>query len=232
MKKILIVLIAITLYGCKTSGFQPPCTDFQDKGLTSMYFPIEAGNSWTYDVTKIVDGEETREDYKLELCDLDTIYYVQNGERIPFEAYRACRDGKKSMNFYFVKCENGTHLLTVNDWYYKELQSGWVVPNNPKEGEQVENKEGFIWRGQQTIKVPKGEYQVWVLEELRELNKRELKMYKDNRIDGNKTVRTRYYFAEGIGLIKTEQYGAPGELLTTMQMTDFNVKDKRGGKAR
>jgi len=114
----------------------------------------------------------------------------------------------------------------------QELQTGWLIPNEPNEGDVVENKENFIWRGQETIKVPKGEYQVWVLEEIRELNRNELKMYRDNRVDGNKTVRTRYYFAEGVGLIKTEQYGAPGELLSTMQMTDFKVKDNRGGKAR
>lgn len=232
MKYILLVISIVVLYGCKTTGFQPPCTDIDDKSLTSLYFPIASGNSWTYNVIKNENGIEKKDSYTLELCESDTIYYVKDGERIPFQAYQACRDGEKSLNFYFVKCNEGTHLLTVNDWYYKELQTGWLIPNEPHEGDEVENKENFIWRGQETIQVPKGEYQVWVLEEIRELNRNELKMYRENRVDGNKTVRTRYYFAEGVGLIKTEIYGAPGELLTTMQMTDFNVKDNRGGKVR
>lgn len=232
MKYILLALTTVLLFGCKTTGFQPPCLDMQDKGITSMYFPIDEGNSWSYNVVKTENGVETKDDYTLELCKIDTIYYIKDGKRIPFEAYRACRDGIESMNFYFVKCDDGTHLLTVNDWYYKELQTGWLIPNDPKAGDKVENKENFVWRGQETITVPSGEYQVSVLEEVRELNRNELKMYKDNRVDGTKTVRTRYYFAEGIGLIKTEQYGAPGELLSTMQMSDFKVKDRTGGKAR
>jgi len=122
MKYILITLTVILLYGCRTSGFQLPCTDFDTKDLTSLYFPLEAGNSWTYSVVKNEDGVEKKDEYTLELCDSDTIYYIENGKRIPFQAYRACRDGEKSMNFYFIKCEKGTHLLTVNDWYYKSYK--------------------------------------------------------------------------------------------------------------
>lgn len=232
MKYILIAITTILIVGCKSNGFQPPCNDFQNTGIISQYFPLDDGNSWTYNVVKTEDGKQTSEEYTLKICGSDTIYYKKEGKRTPFIAYKTCRDGQESMNFYFVKCEDGTHLLTVNDWYYKELQTGWLIPNNPQEGEKVKNKDNYFWRGQEVIKVPSGEYQVWVLEEVRELNKRELKLYKNDRIDGDKTVHTRYYFAEGVGLIKTEIYGAPGELLTVMEMKDFNVKNRKGGKAR
>lgn len=231
MKHFLLFAIGLLVYGCSTTGYQPPCTDLLTTNVNSLYFPLDKGNSWSYDVERTEGSTTTKEEYQLELCAVDTIYYLKDGERIPFQAYKTCRDGEESMNFYFVKCSDGTHMLTVNDWYYKELKSGWLIPNNPEEGKRVENKENLVWRGQETIKVPAGEYQVWVLEEVRELNRRELKMYKDDRIDGDKTVRTRYYFAEGVGLIKTELFGAPGELLTVISMKDYKI-NKSGGKVK
>lgn len=232
MKKHIIALLSIIIVGCSSNSYQPPCTELDSDNLTSLYFPIALGNKWSYDVVKYDGDTKVNEDYELELCAVDTIYYVKGGKRIPFEAYRACKEDLQNWNFYFVKCSDGAHLLTINDWYYKELKSGWVIPNSPNEGDEVSNMDGYVWRGQDVITVPSGEYQVWILEEIRELNKKEMKMYRDHRIDGNKTVRRRYYFAEGVGLIKTEEYGAPGVLTSVMEMDNFNVKDTRGGKAK
>jgi hypothetical protein len=232
MKSLLFSLLTVLIVGCGSNGFQPPCADLQTPGLISHYFPLAQGNKWVYNVVKNVDGKQTVSDYTLEICDSSTIYFIKDGNRVPFTAYRACRDGEKSDNYYFVKCADGTHLLTVNDWYYKELQTGWLIPNNPQEGEKVEHRDDLVWRGQEMIKVPSGEFQVWVLEEIRELSKREMKLYNHDKIDGDKTVRTRYYFAEGVGLIKTEIYGAPGELLTVMEIKDYKLKNTKGSKVR
>ena len=232
MRNLLLAFLSILIIGCSTNSYQPPCMELESKNLTSLYFPIALGNKWDYSVIRIDGDEKKKETYELELCEIDTIYYVRNGERIPFEAYRACRNNKKSWSFYFVKCSDGAHLLTINDWYNKELESGWLISNTPNEGDEVSNMEGFVWRGQDVITVPSGEYQVWILEEIRELNRKEMKMYRDHRVDGNKTVRRRYYFAEGVGLIKTEEYGAPGVLTSVMEMNDFDIQNNRGGEAK
>lgn len=231
MKYILFSILSVLIIGCSSNGFQPPCAN-PHKGAASLYFPLDEGNSWTYDVVKNDDGKQIKSDYILTICDSSTIYYLKNGERVPFKAYRICRDGQKSDESYVLGCDDGTHFLTVNDWYYKELQSGWLIPNEPEEGTKVANRDNLIWRGQEIIKVPRGEYQVWVLEEIRELTKREMKLYNHDKIDGTKTVKTRYYFAEGVGLVKTEIFGAPGELLTMMELKDYNIKNRKGGKAR
>ena len=76
MRNLLLSLITIAIVGCSSNSYQPPCMELESKNLTSLYFPIALGNKWSYDVVKIDGDEKQKESYELELCEIDTVFYI------------------------------------------------------------------------------------------------------------------------------------------------------------
>lgn len=223
MKIILIILSLSFLFSCRPK-YLPQCLeDVSSAKYSSTFFPLDEGNVWKYDI-KSHDNDKYRNDYhEVVLCGTDTIYYYKDGTKEALEVFKVCVNEEKDEFFYFMKCEQGAILLSVNDYYHKEIIGELSIPNRPN---QISNDDEYlIWKEEKVIKVPAGEYQVWVLELYRDVSKRDFKRHPD-KIVNNKTVKTRYYFSQGVGLIKTEEYGGPGELLYEMELTEFNVKQK------
>lgn len=228
IKITLTLLTTFLLYSCGTNTFVPPCDQGTNNGYYSNYFPIDEGNKWEYEVTSF-DGEERFDTHSFNLCDIDTIFYKIDGQRYPYEAYKVCLNDNPDEFFYFAKCEDGAYMIGVNDWYHKEIKSVFKISNNP--GQEAPNKD-FSWGEQKTISVPAGEYQVWTVESTRELSRRELAVFNkgNKKLKTNKIVKRRYYFAEGVGLVKMEEYSGPGVVAVEMKLTDFDVKS--GGKGK
>lgn len=212
MKKILLLFFAIALLSSCSSVFIPCHTDMPPESFKTTTMPISTGNSWNYTYTKINrEGEVTKTVKTVrEIGGLDTLFYKDaNLDKRNVTVYKIKIDNKIAKNFYYMKCEEGVTLIRCYEYAPDEIGYGRTIPDNPADKWEDPRYADSKWAGPEKVTTPAGEFDCWVC------------TFEDPFV---KKKFIREYYAEGVGLVKTEWMNWKYRVLEKIELTDYTIQ--------
>ncbi len=202
MKKATIFLIALFLATLSI-------TIAYSYSVYDRLIPLAIGNKWVYKSGSDIITEEVIEKRKV---------YLDNFYDEEVEVYIINRNGKEK-DLKAIKEKKGITFVMLDKEYQSENAPVFTryqtfIPNEPSSGyydpkEKIHKHVKYIWLGKDSVSVPAGNFETF---------------YNEFKFDTKDEI-IRTYYALGVGLVKTVTLNSKGDILNTLELMEYSVKE-------